>query len=173
MFDELEPGLVVVEAKPEADPDAAFRGIVAKMAGEFAAEAQAPAPVPAAEVAPALLADADTWFPTPAAEVAPALLADADTWFPMSPGASEPPAEEVAALDGAVAAPEVVAGDEVRDVEAVVVIEEDEQAEAVVEPSDASSRADRLADAVRLTGQAMNAWAGLLSQRPTVASLRR
>ena len=155
VIDEPEPGLVVVESKPEVDPDAAFRGIVSKMASEFAADAMASAPAPA-----------------PAPEVAPALLAEADTWFPMSPEATEPPAEEVAALDQPTTAPEIIAV-EVSNEEAVAEIVEDEQPEAVAEPSDAPSRADRLADAVRLTGQAMNAWAGLLSQRPTVASLRR
>ena len=155
------PAPVIVEAPKPTDPDLAFRTIVRKMAKEFAADI--PAPATSAEPKP-LLAIVDAPIPT-APEAAPA----------------PPPADEVAAADEADLYPGVAFALN-RSAEGLAPIlsevaaraePEPASAPAVAEPSNDPSRAERLANAVKLTGQAMNAWAGLLSQRAGAASLQR
>lgn len=153
---------VIVDAETPADPDQAFRAIVRKMAKEFAADT--PAPAPTDEPKP-LIAREDVTTPT-APEAAPA----------------PPPAIDVAEIDEADLFPGVAFAIN-RSAEGLAPIpmevatriepEPAPAAETVTEPSIDPSRAERLANAVKLTSQAMNAWAGILSQRPGVSSLQR
>ena len=163
------PSAIVAELSPEAapapapavaesetpavaaDPDAAFRKIVAKMASTFAADL--PAAAPAADPKP-LIARVET---PPVAAPAPA------------------PAEEVVAEAQELDLYPGVAFALNREAEGLAPIEAMARAEPtpapvpVIEPS----RADRLSQAVKLTGQALDAWAGLLSQRTPSSAVQR
>lgn len=176
------------EAPKPADPDAAFRAIVSKMAKQFAADI----PAPSAEPKP-MLAQADAPIPMspelapppPAAEeiadvdyelfpgFAFAFHRAADGLAPILAEATPAPAEVAPVI--AEAAP--VAAEPVPMAVAVVPNTEPEPepapATVATEPLPDMSRADRLANAVKLTGQAVNAWAALLSQRPAVSALQR
>lgn len=143
----------------ETDPDAAFRTVVGSMASAFATDVSAPAPT--SEVRP-LVAEAEVALPpaSPALEVA----------AEEAPSPEESP--DLAILLN-------------REAEGLVPIEYPQPQEVVQAdpepgpepaPTDAdasATRDDRLAHAVKLTGQAVHAWANLLGRGPSDVSIQR
>jgi hypothetical protein len=144
------PIAVVVEAPKPEDKDAVFAKVVDSMASTFTADLS---PMPTPEPKP-LLADAAIAAPLAvAAEEIATALAEEDLQSGLAyelnrlsevpPAVAEAPVKEPA--------PEVVAATPVDD-------------------AWTASRAERLTQAVKLTGEAVNAWANLLGQRPSASS---
>ncbi len=150
------PAATVVESETPAvaaDPDAAFRKIVANMASSFAADL--PASAPAADPKP--------------------LIAQVETPPVATPAPAPAPAEEVVAEAAGLDLYPGVAFALNRESEGITPIEAMARAEPAPAPVPVAepSRADRLTEAVKLTGQALDAWAGLLSQRTPSSAVQR
>lgn len=166
------PAPVVAElsVKPE-DADAEFRHVVANMASAFAADL----PVPTTEPK-ALLAEV-------VPPVAPAVAAEelTDSLVDLFPGLAFALNREAEGLTPIPMPPvEIVEEARVEPMPEPVATEpapEPVPPVSVVESTSSNtnetSRAEKLATAVKLTGQAVNAWAGLLSQRPSVSAMQR
>ncbi len=152
------PAPAVAETPKPADPDAAFSKVVGDLASRFAVEVSS---VPKNEPKP-LLAKLEVTPPPalPAEEVVAKADEPVEDLYPglayalnrASEGLSPSPFEPTTANR-----------------EATLPSKPEPIAETLAEPS----RSERLAQAVRLTGQAVNAWANLLGQRPAVVSIRR
>ncbi|MDB5351889.1 MAG: hypothetical protein JWN86_3136 [Planctomycetota bacterium] len=149
---------LVTDVKPTVDPDAVFSQVVSGMASAFASQA---APIPVPETKP-LLAKVEVAppLPLPAEEIVAGADEPAEDLYPglayalnrASEGLAPPPFEAPLAKVEAGPLPNA----------------------APALPSETeSSRSERLARAVQLTGQAVNAWASLLSQRPAATSIQR
>ena len=146
------PAVVEAEQVAPADPDVAFRKIVSSMASSFAADNATSMPTP--EPKPLLARIESPALPVPAPAPAAEEVAVADPEMALYPGVA-------IALD-----PEA---DGALPVEAAARAEPSTATASVSEPS----RAERLSHAVKLTGEAVNAWAGLLSQRTASSAVQR
>ena len=133
----------VVEVDRPAPDDVAFAAASEAMAAEFAAD---------------LMSMNEERLPT---EDAPALLADATPPIGLPDGEefSLPPSP--AAEEGPV------------DVAVTVAAEDDAPAESTVETEESCTRADRASSAIRLTREAVQAWAGLILESAEEADTTR
>jgi hypothetical protein len=149
------PAAVAETAKAApTDPDAGFRKVVASMASAFAADMPAATPVSEPKPLLAKVEAAPVAVPAPAQAAEDVAGADLDL-YPGVAFALNREAEGVAPIEASARAEPAPAMAPV--------------AEATTDPS----RAERLSQAVKLTGQAVNAWAGLLSQRPSASAIQR
>lgn len=148
-----------VSVAEATDPDAAFSSIVSEMAATFAADTT--------PTTGALLASSEPVDPAPANPPAPAAdeLAGLEPVEDLYPGLAYALNRENEGLDPIPS--EAHAVEARAEPPAPVATIED------AEPSADSSRATRLAHAMKLTGQAVHAWAGLLSQGPSASVLQR
>lgn len=157
------PAPVVADAidpAQEESRDAAFGRVMNKMASAFVADLMAPS-IPTEPKALVAQADKPTTAPAPAA-AAEELSGEVDLY----PGIAFVLNRQAEGLS-----PIAMPGQPAVDTATAT-----EPAPAQVSEtatSSESSRAEKLANAVKLTGEAMNAWAGLLSQRPSVSAMQR
>ena len=144
------------EAKAQTDRDTAFREVVGAMAMSFAADSS---------VAPE---SAESLSLIPEVEIVPAPAAFGEI-------EDEPAMCDLAGLSG-------LAYDLNREAEGLEPIPIPTETKVAIAPAqleietpaiDATNRVDRLEQAVKLTGQAAQAWASLLIQRPAIVSVQR
>ncbi len=148
----VEPVVVIASESKPLDPDATFQSVVGEMARTFAAD------VPARmENAPLIASQPIPAPPAPEAELIVAADEPADA-PEDSPSLADILNREAEGLEP-IPLPDPVAVAEV--------------SPEPVAPQAPETREHRLAHAVSLTGQAVQAWASLLVQRPAVISVHR
>lgn len=156
----LEPMPVEIASIPDSivDPDASFRTIVGQMASVFAADV--PAAPAATEMRPLIAKAEIPPPPAPEASVVAGFEDEEDLEDEILPGLAyylNRAAEGLTPI-------EMPAAAEVAEAPAELVTSEEEAR---------PNRENRLAHAVQLTGQAMQAWASLLVQRPAAGAIQR
>jgi hypothetical protein len=152
----------LVDAAKSGDSDSGFRQVVSKMATTFAADL--PVQAPSTDPKPLLAKVEIAPDAPPALPVEELVVEDLDLY----PGIAYALNREAEGVTPLVLAP-VVKVEPIPELEWAPEPASIVTVESPIEPS----RAEKLAAAVKLTGEAVNAWAGLLSQRPSVSAMQR